>query len=476
MFVSIFILLIPLLIFSGGFDIVSILPQLQKEIPSLPITYYFHRIQKLPQNNKDCAKFPIIQMLNFYNTYWQTYYSGQIIYHLYGAYYDTRLPDGPIVRILVMSNNTYGEFSKNYCQLWFGDDNRMVLSEIYEYKMIWQNYWGITPFVYYPYLMSCKVPKNMNITGDLIPKAVSLVERECDKANNVLRVIYDKPEDQGEKQQFAVCVKGLDYPKEDFSERLVEWLEMLKLLGVHKVYMYELQVHPNISKVLDYYQRKGFIEVQKTSLVGGVVGVPDLEHWLMKTYHLNKRLNELIPYNDCFYRNLYKYDYIALLDIDEIIMPQGDLKNWKDLLATIIPFKETTHCPLGLFNLCARNVYYPAEFEQQVVPTDSYPNYMHMLNHGYRFLNFTKPLHNIKCFHSTQTVISVHNHLAISYFNKSCAYNFPTNYAQMQHYRNVVPKKEEIFGGLIWDNNIERFKDPLLERCTKVLQELKLIS
>ncbi|KAA0189243.1 hypothetical protein HAZT_HAZT003629 [Hyalella azteca] len=56
---------------------------------------------------------------------------------------------------------------------------------------------------------------------------------------------------------FAVCVKGLDFPKEDLSVRLVEWFETLRHLGAEKIFLYELEVHPNITKVLNYYKKLG---------------------------------------------------------------------------------------------------------------------------------------------------------------------------------------------------------------------------
>ena len=43
-----------------------------------------------------------------------------------------------------------------------------------------------------------------------------------------------------------------------------------------------------------------------------------LQHLYLKSKTNNKRQNELIPYNDCLYRNMYRYEYIALLDIDEV--------------------------------------------------------------------------------------------------------------------------------------------------------------
>ena len=55
------------------------------------------------------------------------------------------------------------------------------------------------------------------------PVSVSLVEEMCETSTNYLNIIYNLP--TGEKEKFAVCVKGLDFPMEDRSVRLVEWIE-----------------------------------------------------------------------------------------------------------------------------------------------------------------------------------------------------------------------------------------------------------
>jgi hypothetical protein len=43
---------------------------------------------------------------------------------------------------------------------------------------------------------------------------------------------------------------------------------------------------------------------------------------------------ELLELNDCLYRNLYKYEYLAIFDIDEIIVPQNAY-NWSQLISEI---------------------------------------------------------------------------------------------------------------------------------------------
>ena len=82
----------------------------------------------------------------------------------------------------------------------------------------------------------------------MTPLAVSLVEEDCEIPTNYLNIIYNLP--AGEKAKFAVCVKGMDFPLDDLSVRMVEWLEVLKALGADKIFLYNLDVHPNVRKVL----------------------------------------------------------------------------------------------------------------------------------------------------------------------------------------------------------------------------------
>lgn len=61
----------------------------------------------------------------------------------------------------------------------------------------------------------------------------------------------------------AVCGPALSYYHEDVSIQLVEWLELLRALGFARVFLYETDVHPNIEKVLRYYEAEGFVGVTK---------------------------------------------------------------------------------------------------------------------------------------------------------------------------------------------------------------------
>ena len=98
-------------------------------------------------------------------------------------------------------------------------------------------------------LVACVLP---NLDNEKIPVAVSLVENPCDTATNHLKIIYNKPKHEDnvkekKKKRFIVCAKGHTFPQLDKSIKMIEYIEILRSLGVD-VSMYHYDVHPNISK------------------------------------------------------------------------------------------------------------------------------------------------------------------------------------------------------------------------------------
>ena len=157
-------------------------------------------------------------------------------FYLYGAYLDRRKNNrlGPTIRILGMINRLEPRV-RTFCQIWFQGSGQPVISKVLEYKYIWFKKWGNYKHgIFQPYMLACQLPQSH---WKQVPISVSVVENECDLATNNLRVTYNRLKEGEKKKKFAVCVKGLDFPSEDISVRLVEWIEMLDILGADKVSM-----------------------------------------------------------------------------------------------------------------------------------------------------------------------------------------------------------------------------------------------
>jgi hypothetical protein len=246
------------------------------------------------------------------------------------------------------------------------------------------------------------------------------------------------------------------------------------------VFFYELQVHPNISKVLKYYKQLDRVDVTPLSLPGGQPNVPGFQHiYLVKNLN-TKRQNELIPYNDCLYRNLYTYEYIALLDIDEVIMPVNTM-SWQELMDVVLP-KARPENNETRSSYCVQNVYF---FDDIIAVNGGFkdiPRYMHMLQHVYRSNNFTRLNHYVKCFHNPERVLTLHNHFPLDCISGACLpYSIERADAQLQHYRadcvrSLKKACAEYRQNIIADKSIWKFKHNLITRTDDTLKKLGLFG
>lgn len=451
----------------------DIINEIQNVLPNLPISYWNKNKNKaIFYKNESCAKFPSVYDLEFNNLYWQSLHTSNGTFHLYGAYYDVRKLSriGPAVRILGMINRIEPTI-KTYCQFWFSEHKEPVVVKSMEYKYIWYKKWGnYKQGVFQPYLIACQIPKTFH---HLVPVSVSLVEKICDTATNNLQVVYNKAE---KKKGFAVCVKGLDFLYSDLSVRLIEWIELLHLLGADKIFFYQLHVHQNVTKVLDHYVKEGKVEVTPITLPGGQPNIPGFQHLYLTKKVNHKRQNELIPYNDCLYKNMYRYEYIVLLDIDEVIMPKK-VSNWRQLMDTVLK-KALSEKNETRASYNVRNVYFLDDFIHSHGWFDSVPSYMHMLQHVYRSKNFTKPNQYIKCFHNPERALTLHNHFPLACLSQGCtSYSIDTADAQLQHYRADCVKTlkkscDDFKQNSIIDTTIWRYKEPLINRTLTTLHTL----
>ena len=163
--------------------------------------------------------------------------------------------------------------------------------------------------------------------------SVSIVEQECRKATNNLKVHYDLPENGTARKDFLVCLNMVEYLDYDYSKRLLEWLELLFLLGADHVWTYWTKNHPNVERVFKYYEKMGKVSLNTFSSPG-----PEANHRLLR--HFMRQgpggtpTYDMYLHNNCVYRNMYKYQYAVVIDGDEVIMPLNDM-TWKGMLLKI---------------------------------------------------------------------------------------------------------------------------------------------
>ena len=252
--------------------------EIQELYPNVP--FQFLREKKISRM-ESCETFPkredsfykdnsytSIFGMAFSNQYWQVYTTKYFTLYLYNAYLDHRESKkfGSAIRIIGYTNGSVMEQSHSEtirCLIWYDVFEDPELSDI----LIERNYFGGTPTGMEDYyLFTCNIPHSL---GGRVPQAVSIIENDptrvtCLKPSNYLKVFYNP----GAKKDVAVCVVGLSFIQESWTKRLIEWIELLSILGADKIFFYELEVHPDISRVLTYYLEKGIVDLTKITLPG----------------------------------------------------------------------------------------------------------------------------------------------------------------------------------------------------------------
>ncbi|XP_063607392.1 uncharacterized protein LOC134782012 [Penaeus indicus] len=445
--------------------------RVEKASRNLPIGFAERSHGKKKMNNS-CAHFPSVYDIHYNNMYWQTVKTSNGKFHFYGAYYDNRTlePDRPVVRITAIINRV-GKFAPTICQIWFEDLDEPVFSESSR-VLVWYKEWGhYNNHDLNPYIITCKIPASHQ---HLVPQAVSLVERHCDYATNLLKVIYNLPED-GQKEGFAVCVKGSEFYTGDMTVRLIEWLELHFAMGANKIFYYDFGMNRRLTKTMEYYTKKGLVEVIPLTLPDDQPNIPGLVYKYLDAKF--KYQHEVIPYNDCYYRNIYRYRYTVHADPDEIIIPRN-ANSWHELMDIIV--KKSQKDKVLYTSYSAPHTFYMDE----MLPPEGYfkdiPKYMHIMQHAYRSANYTPPGASIKCFHDTERALGLHNHFPIhclgGQYNCRSYFISPED-AQMQHYRKTCQgfvqncyetyKKNTVLDPTAW-----KFKDEVMARVNRTLAAL----
>lgn len=104
-----------------------------------------------------------------------------------------------------------------------------------------------------------------------VPKAISLQPSQnesfsCESieenSTNLLRVLKYKKSKNNQiqksnqnKYSIGVCVQALRFANYEYSVRMIEWLEMVRILGADKVYIYIHDATKSLKKVLRHYQK-----------------------------------------------------------------------------------------------------------------------------------------------------------------------------------------------------------------------------
>ena len=94
----------------------------------------------------------------------------------------------------------------------------------------------------------------------------------------------------------------------------IEWFELHRMFGVTDFTLYNAtaQLSADVQRVFDYYTKRGLLQLHQ-------IQPPDFARHVKNRYAAD--LGMRLALNDCMYRNMYRYRYIVVVDLDEILVP-----------------------------------------------------------------------------------------------------------------------------------------------------------
>ncbi|KAG0710622.1 hypothetical protein GWK47_022426 [Chionoecetes opilio] len=360
---------------------------------------------------------------------------GGVTFLLYGAYYDPRDEgEGPTVRVLVMADSTAPPTP--VCHLWYqGDLTPTASTAVRTDYLHWQER---RRDAWLPYLVTCRVGRDLR--G--VPKVAALVGYACGAATNALRVFHR--EETTPKKDLALCHKFLFDPTQDFSRRLVEWLEAARAWGVDEVTLYEASAHPNVMAVVRHYQREGLVQVLPWRSPGHQPSLGHLYRALYDTQRYTLFTTENVPYTDCLLRHLATHRYVAVWDMDEFILPTTVAS-----LPAMLDAARARAATQGLrpTSYLARCTYYFDDQAEEATP--DLPEYLHLMRHVTRTVKMAPPRVFSKAVHDTSLALGLHAHFALLTLGgatdrgRDLYHLYPASEGHLAHYRATCQGEDQ---------------------------------
>ncbi|KAG0692741.1 hypothetical protein GWK47_027765 [Chionoecetes opilio] len=331
----------------------------------------------------------------------------------------------------------------------------------------------------------------------------------------------------------AVCGPALFYYHEDFSTRLVEWLELMRAQGFSQVFLHVTEVHPNIIKVLRHYTQEGFVEVTDYTYPSPYLNDPDLrsevlappcvlsdlkseravlvhynrvppgprirhtygagQQWSIDTNFGHARLEPMISasrvwvmverskmlaqenvyFNDCILRHMHRYRFIAHFDPDEVpILLKHD--NFTHLLDDLMASQKGKTPPGYNFQL----TFFYDNLDPHEEAADV-PHYLWALRHTLRQApHETNPYPNrYKSLFDMNTVRGIYSHTTLVCLSGPCDFDRSRSVSNdtglIAHYRNMCGKK--CMKNTLHDLTLLKYKKQVGARVLKVLSTLQLL-
>lgn len=296
--------------------------------------------------------------------------------YTYSGFWDSRpqLPEGSVARILgiiryrkelmqpglgfKVSAWVKDNVLNCSCHLWYTGTDVPSLGTLkaFVYEEGMKDYVG-TFLLCYP--LPIDMAKNVVDSGSTnfssnnhqvkIPYAVSIVPNDSPNASYSMVYLQREVDPASvSENSSAVCVRPLFGPYNDLVGMAQFISYYTSVLKINYFYFYDLAVSDVVREFL-----------VKVSALGVKI---EMLHWNVPTTDWEKLwdLGSLTAINDCVYRSAKKHAYVAVVDLDEFIVPKLKGLTLEDVYKKVIAHKMGEHGDAALI----RNVFFCYEFEK----------------------------------------------------------------------------------------------------------------
>lgn len=376
-------------------------------------------------------------------------------FYAYTAFYDDRRSLGslPVIRIIVVAE--YLDGRELHCLLYYKDKPKghIVLASASDIGAgIIRHGKGFREYIVSCPLDSEDVPANVSVALTLAQKPDWLMPVEV-----ALKPVT--------KHDFITCI-SVSYWKHN-PYQIVEWMEMLKELGVSKVVVYNNSLNSESARIFQHYDQEGFIDFRQSWNF-----IPDYGE---ETIHMH--MSPVI--NDCVYRYMHSTKMVVVTDLDELIIPKNKY-TYQEMLEEIDTVQEKSTHPARQYMF--RNAYFFLD-----IPHVDNSVSKHLITQRHRWrLPPSVYGYSTKSIISPLACVNMHNHFCWGatklYDTAGYTVDVQPEYALNQHYKkchlDMWEKpgacKEQIETSAVQDDAILRYKRKLTRRVADQLSKLNL--
>ena len=177
--------------------------------------------------------------------------------------------------------------------------------------------YGKHPGLYYvSYIM-----RTIEQVYDYSPTHVLLTkDTECNKPVSTKIPIYNHGRSRKKLMKFGVCLHQALYNAPKKMQDITDWIVIHQLMGVEIIYIY-LEAE---------YMAKAFLKTIEPFVQSGLVELID---WSIGVETL--QYGQFGVIQDCLYRSKSTVEYLAMYDLDEMIVPRNPHTTWSEMMAEL---------------------------------------------------------------------------------------------------------------------------------------------